>query len=160
MGRHQKFEVVLTEEQRQELLSLVRHGTNAANRIRRAQTLLYSDRQVSNSEIARLLHVDVKSVRLTQRRFVEEGLASALHDRPRSGRPREVSKREEAELTAIACSAPPAGRSRWTLRLIRDRYVALDEERESDEEAVERPRARAPRTISHEKVRQVLKKTC
>lgn len=158
MGRPRKYEVVLTDEQRQELLVMLKQGAHQAREIRRAQTLLYStDPSLSNTEIARLLHVSDRSVRQTQQRFVEQGLYDALYERPRSGRPREITKRDEAELTAIACSEPPPGRSRWTLRMIRDRYVALDEERRAEDGApVE---GELLRSISHEKVRQVLKKT-
>ncbi len=77
-----------------------------------------------------------------RRRYRDGGLAAALYDQPRSGQPRKVTPREEAYITTIACSTPPDGLVRWTIRLVTDRLVKLY--------GVE---------LSPESVRQVLKKS-
>jgi transposase len=77
-----------------------------------------------------------------RQRFVEEGLEAALKDRPRPGQRRKLSGKQEARLIALACSSPPQGRARWTLRLLADKVVELG----------------LTESICHETVRQVLKK--
>jgi hypothetical protein len=87
--------------------------------------------------------VGLSTIARVRERFVEESLESALHRRS-TPRPRQrlLDGAEEAPLLAVACSAPPDGRDRWTLRLLADKLVEL--------EYVDR--------VSHETVRQVLKK--
>jgi transposase len=89
--------------------------------------------------------VSVATVERVRQRFVEEGLEAALTRKPqaRPSRERTLDGRAEARLIALACSAPPDGRKRWTLRLLADRLVEL--------EVVE--------AVCPETVRQTLKKT-
>jgi transposase len=79
----------------------------------------------SDDEIRTVLATSVSTVGRIRRRFVEEGLDAALSERERSGAPRKLEGKQEAYLLAIACSAPPAGRDRWTLQLLADRLVEL-----------------------------------
>jgi transposase len=88
------------------------------------------------------LGVCARTVAATRERFVEEGIQGALNEKPRSGRPREFTGREEAKLTLIACSEPPEGRDRWSVRLLADKLVEM--------EVVD--------SISRESVRKYLKK--
>jgi transposase len=85
----------------------------------------------------------VRTVERVRQRFVEEGLEAALKPKSFPRLPRKVDGDVEAHLVALACSDPPAGRQRWTLRLLAGQLIELD--------LVE--------SISHERVRQVLKKT-
>ena len=57
--------------------------------------------------------------------YTRATIDTALHDKPRSGQPRQVTPREEAYITTIACSTPPDGHARWTIRLVTDRLVEL-----------------------------------
>lgn len=143
-GRPRKYPVQLTEDQRGELLLMISAGEHKAKDIRRAHILLLSDEnELSNSAIAERMRVSVEVVRRVQKRFVELNMETAVRDLPRSGRPRHLTGKDKALITSIACSNPPEGRKRWTLRMIADRFVVL-----SDHDS-----------ISYETVRQILKKT-
>ena len=82
-------------------------------------------RQEQPEQIAELLGISLGTVYNTQNRFLEEGLAAALSERPRSGKPPVIKPEEKAKITALACSEAPLGHARWTLRLLADRVVEL-----------------------------------
>lgn len=144
-----RYRVTLTESERNDLRKLVRVGKSAAQKLVRARILLLADQSddgsaQSDPEIVEALGCGRASVERIRKRFVEEGLEAALHPKP-SLRvyARKMDGQAEAHLIALACGVAPEGRSRWTLRLLSDRMVAL--------EHVE--------SVSHETVRRVLKKT-
>jgi transposase len=137
------YVVELTQRERGELLELVRKGSARARQLRRAHILLLAHEGQIDEAIARSVHAGRSTVERTRRRFVEGGLERALHDRRRPGQPRKLDGKQEAVLVALACSGPPEGRTRWTLRLLAGRLVELGVVEE----------------ISHETVRRVLKKT-
>ena len=145
-----KYKVTLAAEERNSLQELIAAGKAAARKLAHARILLKADAAPegpawTDARIADAVEVDVTTVERIRQRFVEEGLEAAL-DRKKQDRPsreRKLDGEAEARLIAVACSAPPAGRARWTLRLLADRLVEL--------EVVE--------AVSHETVRQVLKKT-
>lgn len=120
-----KYLVQLTEPERAFLLSLTTKGQTTARRLKRALVLLSADEGMADAEIARQVRSSVSTVERVRQRFVEEGLEAALSERPRPGKARKLDGRQEAHLLALACSAPPAGRKRWTLRLLADRLVEL-----------------------------------
>jgi len=93
--------------------------------VKRAQILLAADAQVSDERIAADVGVGTSTVYRTKQHFVEDGLARALSETPRPGAPRKLSASDEARLVAVACSAPPAGRVRWTLDLLAGELVRL-----------------------------------
>jgi transposase len=97
----------------------------------------------ADEEIAETLHLGLSTVHRTRQRFVDEGLTAALSERSRSGSPPVLTGKPAAFLIALACSTPPAGRQRWTMKLLADRLV---EWRQID-------------TISPNTVGRVLKKT-
>ena len=122
-------------------------GTDRARKLTRARILLLSDESPSgpskkDKEIMEALGVCARTVALTRQRFTEGDIEGALNEKPRSGRPREFTGREEAKLTLIACSDPPEGRNRWSVRLLADKLIEL--------EVVD--------SISRESVRKYLKK--
>lgn len=123
--RKQKYLVKLSRTQRNELLNIVRKGIHSARVINHARILLMAEKGLLNKEIAQTLSISTMTVYAVRRRFQTEGLR-ALYDRPRPGKPRKLTGKAEARLTAIACSVPPEGRSRWTVRLLADRLVELD----------------------------------
>jgi len=104
----------------------VRKGKLSARRLTRCHILLRAHECATDRSIAESLHVHVSTVERTRRRFVEGGLDRALTDRPRPGAPRRLDVKQGAYLMALACSQPPDGRERWTLKLLSDRLVQLD----------------------------------
>ena len=136
------FVVDLSDEERSQLLDLVKRGRLAARRLTRAHILLLADEGTVDTKIAAALHVHVATVERIRKRFVEGGPDWALKDAPRPGAARKLGDKQEAQLIALACSQPPQGRQRWTLRLLADRLVRLE----------------IVGSISHETVRQTLKR--
>jgi transposase len=122
-----RYRVTLTAEERQQLQVFVSGGKGAVRKIKRAQILLAADAKSKSSDetIARNLGSSTSTVYRTKQRFVEEGLAQALSEAPRSGPPRKLSATDEALLVAVACSNPPSGRAKWTLELLAGEMVRL-----------------------------------
>jgi transposase len=149
MGRAPKWVVRLDATEREDLETALRAKRVAAERQLRARVFLKADEGPqgpawADTAIAEAFEISVSKVQRLRRRLVEEGLAAALvrHPSPQA-RPRKLDGAQEAQLVKLACSAPPAGRARWTLQLLADQLVAL--------EVVE--------AISDETVRRTLKKT-
>src|SRR5438067_7335509 len=116
MGR--SMEVAVTAGQRRELTRVVAQAIAPAQEVRRAQVILWSADSVAGAEIARRLHVSAEAVSRIRRRFCEGGVA-ALATRPKAGRKdHAVSAATVKRLVDLAMSPPPAGRSRWTTRLL------------------------------------------
>jgi len=137
-----KYVVDLTESERSDLMKLVKTGKGSARKMNRARILLLAAEGKSDEAIVDALKVGVATVESTRRKFVEDGLTVALNDRLRPGRQPKLDGRQTAYLTALACSQPPEGRARWTLKLLAGRLVELG----------------IVDTISTEPVRQALKK--
>ncbi len=149
-----KYTVKLSEEERGEL-KLVARGRKgklaiAAWKVSRAKALLKADRGEfgpawPDHQIATVLEITERSLLNWKKKAVEEGPLAALERKPRTTPPvmPKVDGRVEAQITKLACSSPPEGRSKWTLRLLAKNIVEL--------EIVD--------SISHETVRQALKKT-
>lgn len=140
--------LILTPEQRQQLESLIRTGQHTARKQTRARILLLLDRSQdttrTDAEIAEVLGCHSNTVSNVRRRFLAEGLEATLKDKPMGPpAPRKMSGELEARLTLLACSDAPDGRSRWTVRLLADKTVELG----------------YIDSLSHESVRQALKKT-
>jgi transposase len=111
------------------LEQLIRAGSAPARVQTRARILLLSASEPGDWQsapaVARALLVHPNTVRNVRRRFVAEGLAGALYDRPRPGAVPKLTGEVEAQLTVLACSQPPEGHAEWTLRLLADQLVAL-----------------------------------
>lgn len=124
MGKS-KYPVQLTAEQHSSLEGLIHRGTSAASTIRHAYILLHADKP--NHDIAEIVRCHPLSVFTVRKTFVTHGLEAALHRKLRDAppRPRKLDGDGEARRIQIACSTPPAGRSRWTLQLLADRLVEL-----------------------------------
>ena len=118
--------VSLTQEEQASLLSYIATGVHSARSIKRAHILLLANRRRSDPQIAEQVGVCRATVYNIRRRYCTEGLQAALHEKPRPGAPKKLDGRGEARFTAIACSEPPMGRQRWTLRLLADKLVALE----------------------------------
>jgi transposase len=144
-----RYRVTLTGDEREELGRLLAHGKADVRKIKHAQVLLKADEATdgpswSDERIAEALDVGLATVQRLRQRFVEEGLTAALS--PYCGGKRlyttKLDGAQEAHLIALACASPPEGHGRWSLRLLARRMVEL--------EHVD--------TLSHETVRQTLKK--
>ena len=120
-----RYRITLTSEEGEHLRSMVQAGKGRFRRLKRAQILLAASSGSSDGAIATNISVGASTVYRTKRRFVEEGLEAALSEEPRPGADRKLAAKEEALLVATACSAPPAGRARWTLALLADAMVRM-----------------------------------
>lgn len=120
----EKVEVRLTTGQRQKLRQITRTGKRSAREIMRAHILLKSAAGWSDEQIAEAYNTSDDTIQRTRKRYVEAGLTAALEELPRAGQPAKLSQEEETLLIALACSKPPAGRQRWTVRLLAEQAVA------------------------------------
>lgn len=118
-------------------------GQHSAREVNRAHILLALEQKIPAATITSVLGVTRSVVWRTRSAYDEKGLAYALHDVARSGQPRKYGTDQQAEIVALACSQPPAGAKRWTLRLL-------------VQTARTRPQLAG---ITQESVRQFLKKT-
>ena len=139
-----RYRINLSEDERGGLEELVARPRVSAERVRRARILLLADADLTDEEIVDELGVGVATVERTRKSAVLGGLAAAMEPRkqehPRAGKLDGVA---EARLVVLACSTPPEGRAKWTLRLLASKLVEL--------EVVD--------SVSYETVRQTLKKT-
>jgi len=149
MGKDAKYVVRLSAEERRQLQSMVDEGSGSKETRQRARVLLKADESQggpawADERTAEFAEVSLSTVHRVRQRFVEEGCEMAVFRKPATDRQyRKLDGAGEAKLIATACSQAPEGRSRWTLCLLADKLVALG--------VVE--------SISHECVRQTLKKT-
>ena len=143
------YRVKLTPDERAQLQDLLSKGKAAARTLTHARILLKADEGVAgprltDDEIADALDVNRSTVERVRIRCVEEGFEAALRRRPsRQMHPRKLDGEQEAHLIALVCGPAPNGRARWSLRLLADKLVELE----------------IVYDISHEAVRQTLKKT-
>jgi transposase len=127
-----KYHVDLSEAERKQLLALTRKGKSSALKQVRARILLQADRSKyglswTDAQIHEALGVAVSTIERVRQRFVEDGLDVALSGRPSSRQyERLLDGEAEAHLIALACSDPPEGHARWTLRLLANQMVALE----------------------------------
>ena len=142
-----KYRVKLSKEQRELLEELTSQGTMKVRAYKRARILLLADetqgeRQKTDEQIAEQVNTSTGTVQRVRQRFVQSGLEGALTEKPRSGAPPKITSRQRAQITSLACSEPPEGHARWSLRLLATKLVEL--------ELVDQ--------ISHDSVDRVLKK--
>jgi transposase len=139
-----KYTVDLTEDQRDELENFISSGVHRTQEVTRARILLKVDEDWTDKDISEALDCGNATVKRMRERFTEDGI-TAIHRRdPDRNYERKLDGDDEARLIALATSEPPDGRARWTLRLLADKLVTLDE---IDHESV-----------SHQTVHGVLKK--
>ncbi|MBA2748699.1 MAG: helix-turn-helix domain-containing protein [Tatlockia sp.] len=142
MARQTEF-IQLSTEERRSLKTLFSGGSSSNRRQTRARMLDLLDRQTAPPQIAALLGCSLSTVYNVKCRFLTEGIESALGEKPRSGKPVQISGEARARITALACSAAPEGHARWSLRLLADKAVEFG----------------FVDAVSHNHVGQILKKT-
>jgi transposase len=126
MAKPQIYKVILTDKERATLEQMTTKGQVSVRILKRAQILLKADGvRLKDGEIAQLLEIAQGTVQNIRESFFKNRL-KCLHDKPRPGRPRLIDGDIEAKIVAIACSTPPQGRERWTIRLIAQRLVVLE----------------------------------
>jgi transposase len=145
-----KYPVILNESERVELKQLIAAGTAPARKLTHARILLKADQSPEgpgwvDQKVAEAVETSQPTVSRVRKQYFEEGLEAALNRRPpKREYHRKLDGEQEARLLALACSDPPEGQSRWSLRLLADKLVEL--------EIVEEE-------ISYQTVRRTLKKT-
>jgi len=135
--------VKLRKNELRSLTSIIKRGTTRARVQTRARILDLLHRHKHPDEIALLLQVSLQTIFNVKRRYLCAGFDAALFDKARSGRPIRIDGAQRAKITALACSAPPEGHARWSLRLLADKAVELQ----------------YCEAISHNAVKEILKKT-
>ena len=145
-----KYKVTLTKEERELLMANTRKGSHTAKKVIHSLILLNVDqgpqaeKSQTNEEVCKILKIGMRTIDRVKQRFVLEGLDAALGVAPTSRvYNKKMDGETEARLVSIACSEPPEGFGKWSLRLLADRMVELNYVDE----------------ISYETVRKVLKKT-
>ena len=144
-----RYKVTLIKEEREQLQSVMGKGKHTSQQFRNACILINSDespngKKLSNEQIAQVLNINPKTVERIKQRFVEEGFDQCMDRKPYPKKgPLKTDGDFEAHLIALSCSEAPEGYARWSLRLLADKMVEL----------------KYADSISHETVRQVLKKT-
>lgn len=145
-----RYRVTLAESEREQLQALVKTGKAAARKINHARILLLVDQGEhgpgkSTAAVVETLDTSPRTVERVRKRFVEEGLESAVNPKPQPKRPDKVKIQGDVEdqLVELAQSDPPEGRGSWTLQLLADQLVMLT----------------SLDSLSHESVRTALKKT-
>ena len=131
MPTHPKHLVQLTIEERIFLEQHTQSGDWTPRQVIRAKILLLADIDgpdaLVDEEISERLGCSLSTVCKRRKRFAQTGcIEDTIFDKPRPGRPTIIDGTVDAHMTAIACSNPPGGRGKWTLRLIRDRMVTLE----------------------------------
>lgn len=130
MALKDKFIVRLTGEQRQELEQLAATGKRSAATSTRARILLKADADRggwTDDRIAEALDISAATAARIRKKFVQQGLEAAVHrQRPTGRQYRKLDGAQEAQLAALACSPPPEGQARWTMKLLADKLVELE----------------------------------
>jgi transposase len=144
-----RYKVTLTKEEHEECKDVLSKGKHSSQRYRNACVLINTDegpygQKLSNEQIAQVLQINPKTVERVKQRFVEEGFDDCMDRKPYPKKePKKADGDFEAHLIALSCSEAPEGYARWSLRMLADKMVELE----------------YTDSISHETVRQVLKKT-
>lgn len=144
-----RYKVTLTQDEHEQLKKVLGKGSHSSQQYRNACILINSNegpygQKLNNEQIAQVLQINTKTVERVKQRFVEEGFESCMDRKPypKQG-PKKTDGDFEAHLIALSCSEAPEGYARWSLRLLADKMIEL----------------KYTDSISHETVRQVLKKT-
>ncbi len=135
--------IKLPKNELRSLTTIIKRGATTARIQTRARILDLLHRGRHPNDIAALLQVSLQTIFNVKRRYLSEGFDASLFDRARSGRPIRIDGAQRARITALACSAPPEGHARWSLRLLADKAIELQ----------------LCETISHNAVKEILKKT-
>jgi transposase len=152
-----KYPVILSEAEREQLKSLIAAGTAPARKLTHARILLKADQSLEgpgrvDEAIADAVETSQPTVARVSKRYFEEGLEAALNRRPPNREyHRKLDGEQEARLIALACSEPPEGQARWSLRLLADRLVELEVVDEVSYQTVRRTLKKRPQAAPENK---------
>ena len=123
MQSYHRVHVRLWKRDRQQLAGMLTKGRESARVLRRASILRELDRGQKAAQVAASVGVAAKTVRAVARRYEEQGLELALHEKPRPGKQRALDVGQSQRIIAMVCSPPPQGLARWSVRLITSEAV-------------------------------------
>lgn len=135
--------IKLTQEEITYLNEFVGKGKKSAREITRARILLLVNQQIRDANIQKTLNIGRSTIWRVKMNFLKKGIEYALSERERPGQPEKYNKKTKAEIIALACTTPPKGRKRWSVRLL---VEELKKKKETS-------------TINRETIRLILKKT-
>jgi len=118
MQSYHRVHVQLKREDRQQVYGMLTKGRESSRVLRRASILRLLDGGQKAAQVAASVGVAAKTVRAVARRYEEEGLESALYEKPRPGKRRALDVGQSQRIIAMVCSPPPQGIARWSVRLI------------------------------------------
>lgn len=118
MQSYHGVHVDLGKKDRRQVMEMLRKGRESARVLRRASILRQLDDGQKMGQVAENVGVARKTVRAIARRYEEEGLDAALHEKPRPGQERVLNPAQSQRIVAMVCGSPPEGRARWSVRLI------------------------------------------
>jgi transposase len=140
-----KYIVTLTKEEKTVLSDMLNKGKHSAEKRKRAQALLLAEENYTDGMIAERTGLSRRGMEQLRQRFVEEGFEVTLEGKPRGHRPKALGGKDEARLIALVCSPKPEGHSRWSLRLLQEKWTTLA--------------YTDTKTVSYQTIRRALKKT-
>jgi len=123
MQTYHRVRVQLAKRDRKQIAGMLNKGRESARVLRRASILRQLDRGQRAAQVADNVGVAGKTVRAIARRYVEEGLESALYEKPRPGQRRVFDAGQSQRIIALVCGPPPQGQARWSVRLIAQEAV-------------------------------------
>ena len=130
-----KAEFTLKPKDREYLINLTKTGNRNSREFERAYVLLALDKGKKHEEISEFYNVSRITIWRVKTKYSKEGVKEAIKDEPRPGQPIKYKDTDQAEIIAMACSSPPDGRARWTIRLLektlRDRKIIVGINRET-----------------------------
>jgi len=113
-----RITINLKQDETESLRRIVKKGSGSVREVRRANILLLANKGKESKEIAEVLEVNKSTVAYVKKRYVTGGLQNALKEKSRPGQPKKYEEKQKAEIIAMACTSPPEGRKRWTIRLL------------------------------------------
>ncbi|QHV95679.1 helix-turn-helix domain-containing protein [Spirosoma endbachense] len=117
---------ILSEADLTALNQLLSKGKDSVRKLNRVRALQFSHLGHSPEQISQLLIISIATVYNLRKRYDQEGLQRAINEKSRPGQPRKVTQQVEVQITQLACSQAPDGRTRWTANLINEKLVKLD----------------------------------
>jgi len=123
MPAYHRVHVQLGKKDRSQIARMLKRGWESARVLRRALILRWLDQGQRTGQVAHEAGVAAKTVRAIARRYEEEGLESALWEKPRPGQPRRLNAGQSQRIIAMVCGPPPPGQARWSVRLIAEEAV-------------------------------------
>lgn len=138
------YRVTLTDDEAKVLDDIVNHGKHSSQKRKRAHAMLLAHQGMTDKENSVISGMRVRSIEDMRRHFVEKGFELTLNGIPKKPRSEKITGEDKARLIALACEVKPDGHSHWSLRIIQERFLALENVNVS--------------SVSHETIRKTLKK--